>query len=102
MKELCEKSAGVGKFLKEKNSKKISIACLHLDHGGIEMAVTSLANALCEEGYQVELLCTYRLCNPVYQLDPRVIVTYLTDCKPNRQDIADAWNSHHFFILAKE
>ncbi|MFQ9951964.1 MAG: glycosyltransferase [Clostridium sp.] len=102
MKELCEKSAGVGKFLKEKNSKKISIACLHLDHGGIEMAVTSLANALCEEGYQVELLCTYRLCNPVYQLDPRVIVTYLTDCKPNRQEIADAWNSHHFFILAKE
>ena len=39
MDRLCENIIDIAK--QEKEQKKISIACLHLNHGGIEMAVTS-------------------------------------------------------------
>lgn len=65
--------------------KKVYITSLHLKHGGVEMAVSLLANALCKLDYEVEILCTYRLCEPVYPLDPSVKVTYLTQVEPNRE-----------------
>lgn len=55
--------------------KKIYITSLHLDHGGIEMAISSLANALVKRDYEVEILCTYNLGEPVYYLDDKVTVT---------------------------
>lgn len=100
MDRLCENIIDIAK--QEKEQKKISIACLHLNHGGIEMAVTSLANALSEAGYSVELLCTYRLCEPVYALNSQVTVTYLTDRRPNQREIAAAWSSRRFFDLVRE
>lgn len=66
--------------------KKIYITSLHLQHGGIEMAITLLANALVKREYEVEILCTYNLGEPVYRLDKRVKVTYLTDVKPNKAE----------------
>lgn len=82
--------------------KKIYITSLHLKHGGIEMAITLLANALCKRGYDVEILCTYHLGDPAYTLDGRVIVTYLTDVAPNREEIKAAVRSRNFFRAVKE
>ena len=69
---------------------KISITALHLMHGGIEMAITTLSNALVRRGYETEILCTYNLGTPAYSLDSRVKVTYLTDMKPNREAFQQA------------
>lgn len=69
---------------------KVYITSLHLSHGGIEMAITALSNALVSRGYPVEILCTYNLGEPVYPLDSRVKVTYLTDVRPNREEFKKA------------
>ena len=70
--------------------KKVYITSLHMMHGGVEMAITLLANALVEQGYAVEVLCIYNLGNPVYHLDERVKITYLTNVHPNKEEFKDA------------
>lgn len=82
--------------------KKIYITSLHLKHGGVEMAVSLLANALCRRDYEVEILCTYRLCDPVYPLDPGVKVTYLTEVKPNREAFQKAMNEKNLLGALRE
>lgn len=69
---------------------KVYITSLHLMHGGVEMAISSLSNALVKRGYEVELLCTYNLGQPAYALDNRVKITYLTHVHPNREEFKDA------------
>ena len=71
----------------------MAITSLHLQHGGVEMAISLLANALCEKGFQVQILCTYNLGEPAYPLDPRVQVRYLTQDQPNREAFQQAL--HH-------
>lgn len=71
-------------------NKKIYITSLHLMHGGVEMAITNLSNALVRRGYEVELLCTYDLGEPAYPLDERVRINYLTDVRPNREEFKQA------------
>jgi N-acetylglucosaminyldiphosphoundecaprenol N-acetyl-beta-D-mannosaminyltransferase len=73
--------------------RKIYITSLHLLHGGVEMAITALSNALVSRGYDVEILCTYNLGQPAYSLDERVTVTYLTDVHPNRDEFKQAIRS---------
>lgn len=70
--------------------KKIYITSLHLMHGGVEMAITAMANALVKRGYPVEILCTYNLGAPAYSLDERVTVSYLTNVRPNRDEFKRA------------
>jgi len=70
--------------------KKVFLTSLHLAHGGVEFVVSNLANALVEQGVPVEILCTYRLGEPAYELDPRVQVTYLLQCVPNKEEMAMA------------
>lgn len=82
--------------------KKIYITSLHLKHGGIEMAISSLANALVKRGYEVEILCTYRLGEPAYALDGNVTVTYLTDVQPNREAVVNAVRQKNPIRLVKE
>lgn len=82
--------------------KKIHITALHLKHGGIEMAISSLANALVKRGYEVEILCTYRLGEPAYALDSNVTVTYLTDVQPNKDAILNAVKQKRPVRLLKE
>ena len=36
--------------------KKIAILSLHLNYGGVEKAVSTLANMLCDD-YKVEIIC---------------------------------------------
>lgn len=82
--------------------KKIYITSLHLDHGGIEMAISSLANALVKRYYEVEILCTYNLGEPVYYLDDKVTVTYLTEVKPNKKAFLNALRQKNIFKIFKE
>lgn len=82
--------------------KKVTITSLHLQHGGVEMAISLLANALCARQYAVEILCTYQLGQPAYPLDERVKVTYLTDDHPNREEFAAALHSKNPAAILRE
>lgn len=82
--------------------KKIYITSLHLNHGGVEMAITLLANALVKRNYDVEILCIYNLGTPAYALDERVKVTYLTNVKPNKDEFKQACKSKNLFKILKE
>ena len=54
--------------------KKVSILALHLNYGGIEKAITTLANYLCND-FKVEIACTYKISDkPAFNLDKRVKV----------------------------
>lgn len=82
--------------------KKISILSLHLGYGGIEKSIVALANLLVEK-YQVEIACTYKLYDePVFLLDPRVKVIYLTKYKPNKKEIKNSFKKYRFIKLFKE
>lgn len=59
--------------------KKVTILVLHLGYGGIESAVSSLANLLCKE-YTIEIVSIYKLYDvPAFTLDKRIQVTYLIE-----------------------
>ena len=67
--------------------KKVTILALHMGYGGIENAIASLANLLCEK-YDVEILSVYRLYNePVFELDERIKVNYISNIKPNKKEM---------------
>lgn len=59
--------------------KKITILVLHLGFGGIEKAVTSLANLLCKE-YKVTIVSTYKLEeSPSFEVNSQVTIKYLIE-----------------------
>lgn len=66
------------------------------------MAISLIANALIEQGYQVEILSSYNLGTPVYPLKPEVEITYLTDLKPNRDEFKSAIKSKNIINILKE
>ncbi len=80
----------------------VVITSLHLMHGGIEKAITTLANMLDESGYKVEIFCTYNLGNPVYALNANVKIRYLTDKKPNKDELFNALKSKNPIKIIKE
>ena len=58
---------------------KLTILALHLGYGGVESAITSLANSMCRD-YDREIVSVYKLYDePAYKLDDRIKVTYLMD-----------------------
>ncbi len=83
-------------------TNKIYLTSLHLKHGGVEMVISTLANALVEQGFEVEILCTYRLGEPVYPLHDGVVVTYLTADAPNRQQFSDAMHRKNPVAVLRE
>ena len=57
--------------------KKITILCLHLGYGGIEKAISSLANLFCDT-YDITIVSTYKLYDkPAFVLDKNIKVEYL-------------------------
>lgn len=81
--------------------KKITILALHLGYGGVENAVATLANLLCQK-YDVEILSVYRLYNePVYDLDNRIKVTYISNVKPNKKEMMYYLKKKNFSMLFK-
>ena len=64
--------------------KKIYITSHYLKHGGIEKMVCNLSNLFIEMNYDVEILCTYFDGEPVYYLNDKVKITYLTNKLPKK------------------
>lgn len=83
--------------------KKITILALHLGAGGIERAITMLANSICNE-YNVEIVSTYKLYDkPFFELSDKVKVTYLLpDLKPNKKEIKVALKKKKIITFIKE
>ena len=82
--------------------KKVTILALHLGYGGIERAITDLANILVDN-YNVEIISTYKIYDkPVNYLDKRINVKYLIDSKPNKKDFKDALKKYQVINIFKE
>lgn len=82
--------------------KKVTILSLHLGYGGIEKSIAALANLLCNK-YKVEIACVYKLFDkPVFELDDRLNVIYLTDVIPNHEGIRKAKKSKNLYKIIKE
>ncbi len=63
----------------ENKRKKVSLLALHLDYGGIERAIVTLANGLCKD-YDVEIISIYKLSSePAFLIDKKVKITYLIE-----------------------
>ena len=82
--------------------KRVYITALHMQHGGIEMAISLLSNALAKRGYIVTILSVYNLGEVAYRLEPNVEVQYLTNVAPNRTEFLQAKREHNVYKLFKE
>lgn len=82
--------------------EKIYITSLHLLYGGVEMAITLLANALVRRGFEVEILCIYNLGQPAYSIDEKVKITYLSDVRPNREEFYRAVRAKNILSIIRQ
>lgn len=71
-------------------------------HGGVEMAITLLANALVKRGFDVEILCIYNLGQPAYSIDEKVKITYLSAMHPNREEFYRAIKTRNIPLIIRE
>lgn len=82
--------------------KKVTILALHLGYGGIERAITDLANSLVND-YNVEIVSTYKVYDkPVNKLDRKVNIKYLTELKPNKNEFKSALKKFRFISAFRE
>lgn len=83
--------------------KKITFLMLHLNYGGIEKQVTTLANELCED-YNVEIIALYDILKgkSFYKLDTKINVKYIFDYGPNKKEILQALKSFKLIKLFRE
>lgn len=83
--------------------KKLSILALHLSYGGVEKAISDLANAL-SDSFEVEIISTYKILEkPAYDLDKNVKVKYLiTNLKPNREEFKNYLKKFKLIKATKE
>ena len=81
--------------------KKISILALHLSHGGVEKAICSLSNMLCND-YDIEIACLYKG-KVAFELNNKVKINYLMgNLKENRQEFIQSIKNFKFFRAFKE
>lgn len=88
--------------MRKDQRKTITFTALHLQHGGVELAITQQANYLAAEGYKVRIICTYYLGEPAYHLAPEVEISYLTDRRPNRSELGAALRARRPFSVLRE
>lgn len=83
--------------------KKITFLMLHLNYGGIEKQVTTLANELSKE-YEVEIISLYDILSgeSFYQLDDKVKVKYIFNFGPNKDKIKAALKKFKLITLIKQ
>lgn len=82
--------------------KKIVIFGLHLGYGGVEQAIVNLANMLCND-YIVELVITYKVTDKcVWKLNDKVNLIYLTNLKPNKNELQQAIKNKNIISFIKE
>ena len=86
--------------------KKIAILSLHLGYGGVEKAITSLANSLAKlDKYEIEVVSIYRLYDkPVFDINEAVKVKYLlpSNLSPNRKEWEEALHNLQLIKFGKE
>lgn len=83
--------------------KKITFLMLHLNYGGIEKQVTTLANELSKE-YEVEIISLYDILSgeSFYQLDDKIRIKYIFNFGPNKDKIKDALKKFKLITLIKQ
>lgn len=83
--------------------KKITFLLLHLNYGGIEKQVTTLANKLSKK-YDVEIISLYDILKgkSFYKLDPNIKVKYIFNYGPNKKQIIHSIRRFKFITLVKE
>ena len=83
--------------------KKITFLMLHLNYGGIERQVTTLANELCKN-YNVEIISLYDLLNgrSFYNLDDRINVKFIFNFGPNKKELLKNLKSLKLVSFFKE
>lgn len=83
--------------------KKLTILALHLGYGGIERAISMLANSLVDE-YEITIASTYKLYDePPFILDKRIKVEYLIeDMVPNKNEFISSLKNLKFVDTIKE
>lgn len=82
--------------------KKITILCLHLGYGGIEMAVSNLANMLADN-YKIEIVSFYNIYGkPVYDLNKKIDVKFLYEGGPNREEFKTSLKKFRLIKVIKE
>ena len=86
--------------------KKIAILSLHLGYGGVEKAITSLANSLAKlDKYEIEVVSIYRLYDkPVFDINETVKVKYLlpSNLSPNRKEWEETLHNLQLIKFGKE
>ncbi len=82
--------------------KQVNLICLHLGVGGVEKAVTAMANLFAER-YDVRVYCVYKLPGtPSMPIDERVSVRFLLRDVPNREEWKAAIRKRDFRAFLKE
>lgn len=83
--------------------KKLTIFALHLGYGGIEKAIVTLVNSICDQ-FEIEIVATYKLDEEsAFPIDEKVKVTYLiNEVKPNREEWKTALKNKKPITFLKE
>lgn len=67
--------------------KKITILCSKLDYGGIEVAITNIANML-SFNYDIEIISSFNSYGkPMYKLNDNIKVKFLSDIGTNKDEL---------------
>lgn len=75
---------------------------LHLNYGGIEKQVTTLANKLAGD-FDIEIISLYNILGKsFYDLDERIKVRYIFEYGPNKKEIINYLKSFKFIRFFKE
>ncbi len=102
--EIIRRVRDLAEPLEETKEKKIqvNIIALHLGVGGVEKAITGMANLFAER-YDVRLYSVYKLPGtPAMPIDERVSVRFLLHDVPNREEWHAAIRSRNFKTFWKE
>ena len=83
--------------------KKIAFLMLHLNYGGLERQVTTLANNLVDD-YEIEIISLYDLLEgkSFYKLDKRIKLRFIFPYGPNKEKIFNCIKKLKFITLVKE
>ena len=83
--------------------KKITFLMLHLNYGGIERQVTTLANELSKK-YDVEIISLYDILEgeSFYNLNDNVNVKYVFNYGPNKKEIIKCLKNFKVITFFKE
>ena len=83
--------------------KKITFFMLHLNYGGIEKQVTTLANELSKK-YDIEIISLYNILNGkfFYELNENIKLKYIFDFGPNKKQIINSLKKFKLITLFKE